>query len=78
MTKIEWVKLNNGEEYFLSKIVEGVSYYVPNNEVEPVRAVCGEIESDTEFWETDDFYVGSDYNYVVYEGDMRCKFEIDT
>jgi hypothetical protein len=66
--KIEWVNLKNGSKYFKALEVEGVEYWVPNDERLYVRAVCGECERDTDFYETDAFYPYSDYNFFMLDG----------
>jgi hypothetical protein len=73
----QWVTLNNGEEYVYDKTVEGVDYYIPNDEGLYVRAKCGTIEVDTGLYETDDFFAEiSDYNFIMHNGKLTARFEI--
>lgn len=47
-------------------------------DLSPVIAVCHELKfaAETDFWDTEDFYEGSEYNPVFYEnGAMVCEFD---
>ena len=67
-------------EYLLVGIVEGISYYTPNDEdLGTIIAVdhTNEIVKQTDFFEMDDIYTGSDYAMVLQDNDLMCRFEIN-
>lgn len=41
----------------------------------PVYVMIGEVLADTEFFDLDDFYTGSDYEPVLIDGQIICNFE---
>lgn len=82
----EWVKLSNGDEYQLARVLEEVNetrtdhekieYYTPNDEHLWVRVKCGDLEQDTTFYDMDDFlYKDSDYRQIVRGGKFICNYE---
>ena len=74
----QWVRLSNGEDYCLQAELEGIEYWLPNDETLTVRIKYGAMEQDTDFYEMDDFmHEDSDYRYVVHQGELMCKFEAE-
>jgi hypothetical protein len=47
-------------------------------DISPVIAVCHDLKlaSDTDFFETSDFYTDSEYNPVFVDGKLVCEFEL--
>jgi hypothetical protein len=44
-------------------------------DIEFVYVMINNVLADSEFFETDDFYHGSDYEPVLIGGEIFCKFE---
>lgn len=73
-----WQVLSNGEEYCFCTEIEGIEYWMPNDEDYTIRVKDGELEQDTDFFEMHDFeYPDSDYAYVNRGGKLMCRFEAE-
>jgi hypothetical protein len=75
-----WHILGNGEDYMLDNVIEGIEYWIPNDETYTIRVKHIEtgLEKDTEFFEMDDFeHEDSDYAYVMHNGELMCRFEAE-
>jgi len=75
-----WETLSDGEEYCFRGEINGIEYWLPNDETLTIRVRHKEsgLEKDTDFYEMDDFeYPDSDYAYVLKDGKLMCKFEAE-
>ena len=75
-----WRTLGDGEEYMLVNTIEGIEYWMPNDETYTIRVKHIEtgLEKSTDFFEMDDFeHEDSDYAYVMHNGELMCRFEAE-
>ena len=66
-------------DYDYHSTIEGIEYFIPNDEREYIIAFHHESKQVmiTDFYEMDDFYEGSDYNCVVYQGKLMSSLIAD-
>jgi len=78
MNYAEMIKSIKTREYLPVGIVEDISYYTPNDEnLGTIIAVdhTNKIAKETDFFEMDDIYTGSDYAMVLQDNELVCRFE---
>ena len=66
--------------YIVNSLKQKVEFYEhpSKGDEAPVIAVCHDLKiaASTEFFDTDDFYEGSDYNPVFHNNRLVCEFEV--
>ena len=65
----------NSSDYVLHSVLDGITYYVPDDESRYILAVDGARDRivSTGFYEMDDFHMGSEYNIAYDKTDDTYK-----
>ena len=76
------VTMNNGKDYVFEAMIDGISYFMPEDEFGTIRVrdrLSG-VEADTDFYEMADMELREDgsrsyHTYVMHEGVLMCNFD---